>query len=184
MTTLTSSPPPVVRFAAIAWLTAVAAGAFETVLAVGGMLADGTATAGALISGVGLRLAVFAVAIFLTLRLRAGRNWARMAIAVMLGVFGLLSMVIEPIKDLLAGTPLGPLDGLDLLFAGSRVVHVLAVLTAMALMFLPQANAYFRKTPRRHTTVGPQDAALPDTSTDMGQGSGGHRRSGGTRTVL
>ncbi|WP_051751457.1 hypothetical protein [Streptosporangium amethystogenes] len=62
---------------AVLWIGAVAAGAFETLLAVIGMFSDGSATAGVLISGVGLRLVVFGTAIFLALRLRQGRNWAR-----------------------------------------------------------------------------------------------------------
>jgi hypothetical protein len=140
--------PPIVRTSAILWIGAVAAGAFETVLAVIGMFSDGSATAGALISGVGLRLVVFGTAIFLALRLRQGRNWARWALAVLLGVFGLLSMVVEPVQWLLAGHSIveavSGAHAMDLLFGGSRLAHVLAVLAAMVLMFQPKANGYFR----------------------------------------
>jgi hypothetical protein len=143
-----TEPPPTVQAAAALWLTAVAAGAFETALVVGELLFTGTTPAGELLSGVGIRLAVFATAVFLALRLRQGRNWARWTLAATLGVFGTISLVIEPVQWLMEGhsiaTALAGADAMDLMFGGSRVLHVLAVLGAMALMFQPRSNAYFR----------------------------------------
>ncbi|MEU4232097.1 hypothetical protein AB0F17_48060 [Nonomuraea sp. NPDC026600] len=141
-------PPPAVQAAATLWLVAVAAGVFETVLAVGDLLSTGTASAGELLSGVGIRLAVFVTAVFLALRLRHGRNWARWTLAVTLGVFGTLSLVMQPVQWLMDGHSVAEAfagaDAMGLMFAGSRVLHVLAVLGAVALMFQPRANAYFR----------------------------------------
>jgi hypothetical protein len=136
-------PPGAVRAAFVLWLVAVGAGAFETALVV----ASGEAGGGA-VAGVALRGAVFAVATFLALRMRAGRPWARWGLSGLLGVLGTLSLVAAPALWLLRGNSLSAAVAdaapLDLVFAGSRVVHVAAVLTACVLMFRPAANAWFR----------------------------------------
>ncbi|WP_052423031.1 hypothetical protein [Nonomuraea candida] len=143
----TATPPPVVQTAATLWLSAVAFGAFEAVLMVGTMLYEGAAPLG-LLPGAGFRLAVFAGAIFLALRLRRGANWARWTLAGTLGVFGTISLVKEPVEYLLAGGSIAEaaagLDTVGWLFAASRILHVVSVLGALALMFQPRANAYFR----------------------------------------
>ncbi|MFF0869193.1 hypothetical protein ACFYUV_46070 [Nonomuraea sp. NPDC003560] len=144
----TPQPPPVVHAAALLWMSAVAAGAFETVLAVGRELYEGTSGVLDLLPGAGLRVAVFAAAVFLALRMRAGQNWARLTLAVGLGVFGTLSLVVGPIQWLLHGGSIaGAAAGADVvtwLFTISRVLHVTAVLGAVTLMFQPRANAWFR----------------------------------------
>ncbi|NLU66078.1 hypothetical protein [Streptomyces sp. HNM0574] len=133
----TSTPPPV-RRAFVLWVTAVAAGVFETALAV----VRGSADA----PGVAVRVLVFAVALWVAGRMRAGRNWARLALALGLGVLGTASMVAEPLRAVLTGAaPAAALSGTDgLLFGASRTLHVAAVLTAVWLMFRPAARAYFR----------------------------------------
>lgn len=142
-----SAPKPV-DLAANLWIVALAAGVFETVLAVTGLLMDGTATFGSIAAGVGLRVVVTAAAFFLTVRLRRGQNWARLALTGLLGVLGTLSLVIDPIQYLLDGGSIGAMiaqaDAMDLAFGASRVVHLAAVFSALALMFRPAANAYFR----------------------------------------
>ncbi|MDP9863105.1 MULTISPECIES: hypothetical protein [Streptosporangium] len=152
--TLNSPPavPAAVKTASALWLTAVGAGAFEAALAVTGALVSGSASFADLAGGLGFRLAVFAVAIFMAVRLRQGRGWARIALALSLGIFGTISLVIEPIRWLLDGNSLGQAvaeaDAMSFVFAGSRIVHLVAVLGAMAMMFAPAANDYFRGTPR------------------------------------
>ncbi|MBN6056127.1 hypothetical protein JYK22_29640, partial [Nonomuraea sp. RK-328] len=157
MSTLTPPPaprtgppdqvPPAVLAAMSLWLFAVAAGAFEAVLIVTGELSSGTAF-GELLPQLAFRLGVFAAAVFLALRLREGRNWARLTLAVGLGVFGTLSLVIEPARWLLDGGSIADAVAaaapMDLVFAGSRTLHLLAVLGAVTLMFQPRANAFFR----------------------------------------
>lgn len=142
-----TAPPPVVYAAAILWLSAVAFGAFEAALMIGGRLYEGAAVA-ELLPEAGFRLAVFAGAIFLALRLKAGANWARWALAGTLGVFGTLSLVIEPVQWLLDGGSIAAAvagaDAMGWIFATSRILHVLAVLGALTLMFQPRAGAYFR----------------------------------------
>jgi len=100
------------------------------------------------VAGVALRVVVFAVAAFTAVRMRAGRRWARIALAVGLGVFGVLSPVVGPIEWLLGGNSLSAAvrhaGVAEWLFAASRTVHVAAVLSAVACMFRPAANAFFR----------------------------------------
>ncbi|MGW6498414.1 hypothetical protein [Nonomuraea angiospora] len=143
-----TDPPPVVQTAAMLWLVAVAFGALETVLVVSEQLYTGASTLAELLPQVAIRLAVFAGAAFLALRLKAGANWARLTLAVTLGVFGTLSLVIGPVQWLLAGGSIAEAvagaDAMGLIFAGSRILHVVAVLGAVTLMFQPRANAYFR----------------------------------------
>ena len=71
-----------------------------------------------------------------------------MALAVGLGIFGLLSLTVDPVIWLAHGNSLTHViqqsGTVDLLFGGSRVVHVVAVLAGCVLMFVPSANAYFR----------------------------------------
>ncbi|MFJ9440557.1 hypothetical protein ACIRRH_01655 [Kitasatospora sp. NPDC101235] len=151
-------PPGPVRVAFALWVTAVAAGAFETVLAVGRMLAGGSGSAGEIVVGLAVRLPVFTAALLVARQMRRGRGWARIALAFGLGVLGTASMVVSPIQALARGRSLswewaqaGPMD---LAFAASRGVHVGAVLTAVVLMFLPVTNAYFRRSRRLTTPAG------------------------------
>ncbi|GAA3266626.1 hypothetical protein Dvina_21810 [Dactylosporangium vinaceum] len=147
--------PAPVRRARTMWAVAIGAGIFETVLVV----ASGQAGAGAA-AGVAVRVAVFAAAALAVAQMAAGRQWARVALAVGLGVFGLLSLVADPLLWLAeGGSPLAVIresGPVDLLFGASRAVHVTAVLAACALMFQPAANRYFRtrRAARRRETVG------------------------------
>lgn len=141
-------PPAPVRTAFALWVTAVAAGAFETVLAVGRMLADSSGSGGGVAAGLAIRLPVFTAALLAARQMRRGRNWARIALALGLGVLGTASMVLQPIQALAQGRSLswelaqaGPLD---VVFGASRALHVGSVLSAVVLMFLPAANAFFR----------------------------------------
>ena len=120
----------------------MAAGVFETVVAASQQTEGASAQ-------VAIRFAIFAGAVFLAVNVLRGRPWARIAIAVLLSCVGLLSLVYEPIQWLLAGNSVtqwySDADVATRAFAGSRLLHVVAVLAATALMFGPQANAYFRR---------------------------------------
>ncbi|MBQ1119341.1 hypothetical protein ACH4RA_00500 [Streptomyces smyrnaeus] len=153
--------PAPVRHAFALWMTAVAAGAFETVLAVSGMAADGSGSAGEIGVGLTIRLTVFTAAWWCAVRMRRGHGWARLALTLGLGIGGTASMVTEPLGRLADGVSVGALlsdvGALDLAFAVSRTLHVLAVLTAVTLMFLPAANAYFTTARRSRASA----ATLP-----------------------
>jgi hypothetical protein len=134
------------------WLVAVAAGLLETAL----VMVDATdrdVGSGAQVAvGVAVRLLAFTGLVFLAGQLRLGRNWARVALAVLYGVLGTASLVPGPVTWLTeGGSPADAVAGADLgsvLFAASRVVHVAAVVAAVILMFHPAANAYIRATTR------------------------------------
>jgi hypothetical protein len=140
----TGRPPVAVRAATGMWLAAVALGAIETVIVVGAGEAGASPLAGVL-----FRCAVYAAAILTALRMRAGRRWARIALALVLGIVGTLSLVVEPISWLADGNSLSAVaDDADLTWwaiAGSRALHVAAVWAAVPLMFTRSANRYFRK---------------------------------------
>jgi hypothetical protein len=124
-------------------------GCAETALGAAGELASPGGMPGTAVAlVVAARLAVTAAMGALAFALLAGRGWARAALAVLLGVVGLLSMVYEPVGELAAGVPLAevfPTDGPSAIaFLVVRGVHVAAVLTAVVAMFLPTAGAYIR----------------------------------------
>ena len=100
--------------------------------------------------GVAVRLLAFAGLGYLAARLGQGRNWARVALAVLYGGLGTLSLVIGPVTWLAEGGSLadavGAADLGSVLFAASRVVHLGAVIAAPILMFPPAASAYIRAT--------------------------------------
>ncbi len=141
--------PSPVQQAYVLWLVAIAAGLFETLVIV---IASDESGAG-LLAGVIVRFAVFALAVYLAIRMRAGQNWARSALTGLLGVLGLLSLLIGPVTWLMDGNTLSDLDlsASETLFAISRVVHVAAVVLAVTLMYLPAANRWFQG-PRLATT--------------------------------
>lgn len=125
------------------WFIAIGAGVFETVLVTVGDRAGDNA-----IVGVSIRAAVFVAAFAVVSRMFSGRRWARLVLASALGVLGTLSMTVDPLRWLVHGNSLADVirrSGLvDLLFGGSRVIHVIAVLAACVCMFVPSANGYFR----------------------------------------
>ncbi len=128
--------PGEIRGAFLLWMGALAAGAAETAL-------HGVEPA-----GLAMRLSVYAVVAVVALCMRAGRNWARLTLAVGLGIVGTLSLVIEPVTWLLDGNSVadaaGRTDLTGALVATSRILHVLCVWVAVLFMFRPRANAYFK----------------------------------------
>jgi hypothetical protein len=138
-----SKVPAAVRAALTMWLVAIGAGIFETILVV----ASGRAGGGAAI-GVTVRVVVFVAATVVAQRMYTGRRWARLTLALALGIGGVLSLSVGPILWLVDGNSLTHLIAragvIDLVFGGSRIVHIAAVLAGCALMYLPSANAYFR----------------------------------------
>jgi hypothetical protein len=144
MTTIDRTPTAV-RAAFGMWLVAVGAGAFETVVVV----ASGDAGAGGgVVAGVAVRCAVYAAAVLTAVRMRAGRRWARVALALVLGIVGTLSLVMQPVGWLLDGNSfsaqLSSADTAWWLEAASRTVHIAAVWCGVILMFVPSANRYFQ----------------------------------------
>lgn len=142
----TTTPPPLAVLRAHAlWIVAVAAGVYETGLAIAQGYTQSDITTGELLANLTIRGIVFGIAIFLANGMRNGSNGARWVLTGLLGVLGLGSLLIGPTEWLLAGNTMAELDlsALEWVFASSRVVHVCAVVAAVALMFLPSANRWF-----------------------------------------
>jgi hypothetical protein len=139
--------PPSVHKSFILWLIAIGAGVFETAIVVYGSVFGGSNEDG-LITGVAIRLVIFAVMTYVILKMRQGKNWARIVLAIGLGVLGSLSLLIGPIEWFSTGHSLADaFTGLalqTLLFMASRIVHMLAVWAGLLLMFLPESNLYFK----------------------------------------
>jgi hypothetical protein len=160
------SPPPgvpkEVQASFLLWLTAVAAGVIEMIIRIIDALLIASGSGGeadliAAISGVVIRVIVYTLVVYIITRMRLGMRWARLTLAVLLGVFGILSLVIDPISWLAGGNSLSEVfteaNLLFFLIAPIRAVHLAAVIAALVLMFLPAANTYFRgsRSARRRT---------------------------------
>jgi hypothetical protein len=152
-------PPPgvpkEVQASFLLWLSAVAAGVLETIiriidaLAMGWIWGSGGETdVTGVISGVVIRVIVYTLVVYIITRMRLGKRWARLSLAVLLGGIGTLSLVIDPILWLAGGNSLSEVftqaNLLFFLIVPIRAVHLAAVIAALALMFLPSANTYFR----------------------------------------
>src|SRR5215212_10445574 len=152
-------PPPgvpkEVQASFVLWLTAVAAGVLETIIRIIDALLVGSAsgsggetdvTGG--ISGVVIRVIVYTLVVYLITRMRLGKRWARITLAVLLGGIGTLSLVIDPISWLAGGNTLSEVfteaNLLFFLIAPIRTVHLAAVIAALVFMFLSVADTYFR----------------------------------------
>src|SRR5215217_5163722 len=149
--TAAARPPRQLRASVWLWLLAVTAGLFETTLVIIDAMTGEVGSAAEVAVGVTVRLLAFTGLVYLAARLRQGRNWARIALAVLYGGFGTLSLVIGPVTSLTEGGSLADaMAAADLgsLFAASRLVHLLAIIAALVLMFHPAANAYVRATRR------------------------------------
>ena len=143
--------PREVQASFVLWLTAVAAGLVETSIRVIDALLMGLASGSggeAGVTDVIVRLIVYTVAVYIITQMRLGKRWARLALTVLLGGIGTLSLVIDPISWLAGANSLGEVfTQADLLFfiiAPIRAVHLVAVIAALVFMFLPAANNYFR----------------------------------------
>src|SRR5262249_30758569 len=142
--------PVSLKQAVTLWLLAIGAGVFETILVVANVLwGDGSLANGeGLNAGVAVRLVIFVAMTLVALQLRLGKNWARWTIGILLGVFGLLSLWIHPLSVLMEGHALSEsfayLNLASAAFMLSRAVHMLTVVAATALMFVPTSNTFFR----------------------------------------
>ncbi|NUQ87687.1 MULTISPECIES: hypothetical protein [Glycomyces] len=140
--------PQSVTNAALLWTLAVVAGVIEAVFAVSEIRQDTGLDAGVW-TAVGVRGLVYLAVMALIVVFATGRRWARWALAGLLSVIGLASLVVEPARLLMDGTPfLEAFGGDGDLMMGifvARMLHIGAVLVATIVMFSPSANAYFRK---------------------------------------
>lgn len=123
------------------WLAAVACGALEALLnAVTSPDYDAAVQ-------LPIRAVVYALVTVLIVRLRRGTRWVRVALAVLLGVVGLTSLLAEPISWMISGgSPaafLAAADAPTVAVVGLRAAHVVAVVAGLSLMYSRSANGFF-----------------------------------------
>jgi hypothetical protein len=140
-TSAVRTAPAAVQMSVVLWLAAIGAGAVEALVH---LLLPEPPT----LTQLAARFGIYAVLTVLVLALRTGRDAVRWTVAVLLGGFGTLSLVIEPISWLMAGGSPGlflvTADAPELVAATLRIAHLGAVFSALLLMFRPAANAWFR----------------------------------------
>lgn len=137
-----------VRTAAWLWAAAVGAGVAEAALAVGTAVASG-AFGPAMVPQIAVHVGAYAAAGALIVFFVRGRNWARIALTVLLTGVGLATLVVPLVQSLAGGAgPVEALGGsLGLPFAIIRAVHIACVVAASVVMYTPAANRAFARRP-------------------------------------
>ncbi|MBF6229018.1 hypothetical protein IU470_28495 [Nocardia abscessus] len=142
-----AEPPRAVRVAFTALVVALLAGAVEAVARAA--LAFSESDPANLAAGLGARAAIYLLVLAVAVRLTYGDRWARLLITVGIGVFGLLSLIVEPLAAAMSAGELRDLfqdaTAASLLLAALRTVHVIAVLIAIPALYTRTARGYFRK---------------------------------------
>ena len=139
--------PSVVKKSYLCWLFAIAAGVFEMALAIIQRLAENSVIGHNIIVQIFIRSVIFAILLFIIVKMLKGKNWARIVLTVLPGGIGIISLIIGPIQLLLEGSSLYKavfgLSNYSFIFGISRIFHLIFVVFAMILMYRPTANKYF-----------------------------------------
>ncbi|MGW4328559.1 hypothetical protein ACWEKR_21965 [Nocardia sp. NPDC004573] len=141
-----AGPPRAVRVAFIALVVALVAGVAETIARA---FLSPAADPASVATGLGLRMAIYLLVLAVAVRMTRGDRWARLLLTVGIGVFGLLSLIIEPLAAAMSANELRDLvraaAPASLLLAAFRAVHVIAVLIAIPALYIRPARRYFRE---------------------------------------
>ncbi|MEU6828468.1 hypothetical protein ABZ894_07420 [Nocardia beijingensis] len=141
-----SGPPRAVRVAFVALVVALVAGGAEAIARAARDFP--TADPASLATGLGLRIAIYLLVLAVAARMTRGDRWARLLITIGIGVFGLLSLIIEPLAAAMSANEFRDLfrdaSPVALLLAALRTVHVVAVLIAISALYTRTARRYFR----------------------------------------
>ncbi|MCE3555609.1 hypothetical protein LWC33_29715 [Pseudonocardia sp. RS11V-5] len=144
MTTTTRTAPPAVTLAVALWFTALGCGVAGTLVRLATPEPPG-------LVALAVRFAIYLGLAGLVLGLYSGRDAVRWAVALLMGLLGTASLVVEPLRWLAGGGAvpefLAAADGPTIVIGVLRAVHVAAVLTALIMMFRPAANDWFRAVP-------------------------------------
>ncbi|MBF6165198.1 hypothetical protein IU486_10475 [Streptomyces gardneri] len=142
-----AAPPRPVRVAFAALAVALAAGIAEAV--VRAALAFPETDRTTIAAGLAVRTAIYLLVLVVAVRMTRGDRWARLLIAVGIGVFGLLSLIVEPLAAAMSANELRDLfrdaSPASVPLASLRSVHVIAVLIAVPALYTRPARRYFRK---------------------------------------
>src|SRR5688572_27619432 len=116
--------PPEIRAALLLWFTAL------VVIEAG---------AGLVTSRGGVRLAALVAAVYLVVQMARGRNWARVTLTLIFGGIATPVLAAESMRWMEHASGVVPV-----LFATTVIAHIAAVMAALAYMYMPAANRYFR----------------------------------------
>lgn len=140
--------PQSVTLAFRALVAAVGFGVAETAVHSSGQFGQSTGL-GALAAGWLLRTGIYVVVLVVAWRMLHGDRWARLMLALGIGVLGTASLLVEPLTALLAADSAGDLlpdtTVENALVAITRIGHICAVLIAIPAMYTPQARAWFTR---------------------------------------
>jgi hypothetical protein len=139
--------PRAVRVSLILWWLAIGMALVE--LATPALLASDPAAA---FRSRGVELAVrgsvFCLLFVLSLHMAWGWNWARVALTLLFGGLGSLSLIMEPTGWIAAGGDvtgyLSNADAASWVVVAARIAHLLCVLAATGLMYARESRRYFR----------------------------------------
>lgn len=125
------------------WSVAVAAGVFESLIAIASVLDAGEAGAGLAVQ-VLVRAFVYAGAALLVHRLARGRRLARPMLTILLGVVGLAAMVVPGLMAMANGDALVSAfgDGKGAAFVFVRLLHIGTVVLATVMMYAPASSRW------------------------------------------
>lgn len=142
MTTTTGTAPAAVSTSVALWFTAIGCGVAETLVRFATPDPPGPVA-------LAVRSATYLGLAGLVLALYSGRAAVRWAVALLMGLLGTASLVVEPLRWLAAGGAvpefLAAADGPTIVIVVLRAVHVLAVLAALVALFRPAADRWFRR---------------------------------------
>ncbi|MFC9892857.1 hypothetical protein ACFVMC_04105 [Nocardia sp. NPDC127579] len=153
--------PRAVSIAFCALVVALLAGVAEALARAALTLERSDAELGGLAVGLAQRAVLYLVVLAIAIRMTHGARWARNALTFGIGLFGLASLLIEPVRAVIAADSVGDLfDGITVSGVGIAVfrgIHVVAVLIAIPAMYHRTARPYFeaRAVPR---TAGTRDS--------------------------
>ncbi|MDT4051248.1 hypothetical protein RPO70_08660, partial [Staphylococcus arlettae] len=131
--------PKSIRRSVYLWYFAIIAATFELVLVLMQfMLENSEETVGSIVINIILRLLLFIILILIIRQLLYAKNWARIVLTILLGVFGILSMIVSPIQWMLNNNVLSFFENINLftlLFTISRILHIIFVVSAIIFMY-------------------------------------------------
>jgi hypothetical protein len=131
------------------WMGAILAAVVELGVSLAIMPGDAIAAVEERLAEISVRVMAYAVLLALALAMRGGSNLARHFLALAFGLFGTISLVIEPGSWLLRGGDvyafLAEADGPMWVMILSRIAHIICVVAGTALMYRPADRSYFRR---------------------------------------
>ena len=140
--------PRSVTLAFRALVAAVGFGIAETAVRGVGQVGQSTGL-GSLAAGWLIRTGIYVVVLMVAWRMLRGDRWARLTLALGIGLVGTASLLVEPLTALLAADSAGdllpdPALG-NVLIAITRIGHLCAGLIAIPAMYTPAARAWFTR---------------------------------------